>query len=69
MLIPHRITAYHKQSLVKSYYRALVIIAMRDAGHSYAVIAEYFLLTKQRVWQICKRGPVPAQLELPDGRL
>lgn len=48
-----------------SYYRALVMIAMRDAGHSLRSIAEYFLISHQRVAQILKRGARPAQLELP----
>lgn len=47
------------------YYRAKVIIAMRDAGHSLRVIAEHFGISAERVRQIVRRGPVPAQMALP----
>ena len=50
---------------LKWYYRALVIIAMRDAGHKLKDIGDYFWISDERVRQICKRGRLAAQLELP----
>jgi hypothetical protein len=46
------------------HYRALVIIAMRQAGMSLREIAGYFFISGERVRQICKRGPLPAQLPI-----
>lgn len=51
--------------MLANYYRYQVIKAMRDAGHSLRDIAGYFWLSHQRVYQILRRGPVAAQLELP----
>ena len=50
---------------IASYYRALVIIAMRNAGHSLRTIAEHHWISIARVRQILWRGARPVHLKIP----
>ena len=57
--------AYYRKNRTAAYYRALAMRALHDAGMSRKSIADFFLLSTERVRQILKAGPRPAQLELP----